>query len=571
MNDLHDRKFRSVLRDLSVIPIFAMIVTLVICVIACIYSFRNTQEQLAERNQASLRIAMNQLNNLEERIEQPFLEFVAQNENHAFLRRCTEDTPPEKTVRYESNVRKWLDEQVNTFREVQKAFVYYENMGKFQFRGTQGFDVQRYIIEQLSGEAGQLVPNQWQLLCIDKKCYVLYLFQTNHFSGGVWISADNLYTELGLDSEAYPGTVYIVDADGKNTYPEEKLNFSIASDPAASTFREGRTEYRNYVEMEPKEMLSIGFLSPQVTLFGRLPLASRLLFSGAFLAALLVMIVILWLRKQIVRPMRDVDEGMKLIAEGNLDYRLPTTDSRTYNEFDRLAMHFNAMMDELRETQFTLYETKLRAQKTKLRYISQQIRPHFILNALNIIYTYDESEFHLVKKMVMYLTRYFRYIVNLNRDFVEVCDELEHSRNYLKIQKERYPNRLDFLVECEVRAEKVLIPPLIIQTFLENSIKYGMKDEGQSFFFVNVTVKEETAEIFIADTGKGFDDETLLKINRFLENRQEVSGLGVGIRNVIERLDILYNGKAELKFWNEEDGGATILISIPARYASKEE
>ena len=98
-----------------------------------------------------------------------------------------------------------------------------------------------------------------------------------------------------------------------------------------------------------------------------------------------------------------------------------------------------------------------------------------------------------------------------------------------------------------------------------------MKDEGQSFFFVNVTVKEETAEIFIADTGKGFDDETLLKINRFLENRQEVSGLGVGIRNVIERLDILYNGKAELKFWNEEDGGATILISIPARYASKEE
>ena len=122
------KKFRSAVRDLSVFPFFVMTFILFVCIVSCIYSFRNSQEQLEEQNRAALRVALTQLQSLEERIEQPFFEYVAQNENHSFLKKCTEDTPAEKTLLYQSNVRKWLDSMVNSAREVQKAFVYYENM-----------------------------------------------------------------------------------------------------------------------------------------------------------------------------------------------------------------------------------------------------------------------------------------------------------------------------------------------------------------------------------------------------------------------------------------------------------
>ena len=123
-----------------------------------------------------------------------------------------------------------------------------------------------------------------------------------------------------------------------------------------------------------------------------------------------------------------------------------------------------------------------------------------------------------------------------------------------------------------IGAEKLLIPPLIIQTFLENSIKYGMKDEGRSFFFVNVTVRGDMAEIFIADSGKGFDEETLHKILAFQETREYTEELGVGIQNTIERLELFFgsNARFEARRWNGDEG-TEIRLSFPLKSVDEQE
>ena len=569
MEGTGNKKFRRVLKRLIFIPLAAMIIALLIGIIACFYSVHNLQEQMAERNVNALEFALSQLGNLFSRAEQPFYEFLSTNENHQALKRMKEDTPSEETLVYESNVRKWLDQQANANSLTQTAFVYYRNLGWYQFRGASVFDVQKYVTEQLLNLGEETEYSGWRLIQVGGSWYLLYLLHIGDFCGGEWISLKDLQMSLGLDagSGTYPGELYLRDAHGRNTCSKEEIRKALLDHPEAETVSADGQEYLNTYVTDPDTGMSLGFCSERTGILGRLPLPSKILFIAAFFAVILVVIVVLWLQRRIVSPVWEMDEAMKIIAEGNLDYRLPTTNYSTYNEFDRLAVHFNAMMDKLDEAQFQLYQTQIREQKTKLMYISQQIRPHFILNALNIIYTYDESEFPLVKKMVMYLTAYFRYIVNLNRDFVEVSEELEHTRNYLKIQKERYPHRFDYLVECGMKAERILIPPLIIQTFLENSIKYGMKDEGQSFFFVNVAVRDGLAEIFIADTGGGFPEETLAKIRAFLENRENAPDLGVGIVNAVERLDMLYDGKARLEFYNEETGGAVVRILVPAMYA----
>ena len=568
---MEDRKFRSILKRLSLIPLLAMTFTVIICIAACVYSMLSSQKQLAERDRNTLRIVVSQMENVMERVEQPFVEYVSTSSDHQFLRKCTENTSHEAAMVYESNVRNWLNERMNMEPLMQTAFVYYPDMEWLQFRGKSVFAVQSYITDQLRNNGEDTDFSGWRLIKVEDSWYLLYILHIGNFYGGEWIPVPELQNSLAFSGEGYSEEIYIADSLGTVTCDNPEAAEEISKNILAESFRIGKKEYFNISVRGDSHGIYAGFYSLKLNVLMRMPAASIILFALAFLAILVVAVVIFWLQKRIIHPVREIDEAMKIIAEGNVDYRLPVTDTRTYNEFDRLSMHFNAMMDELDETQFKLYETSLREQKTKLNYVSQQIRPHFILNALNIIYTYDESEFPLVKKMVMYLTAYFRYIVNLNKDFVETEQELEHTRNYLRIQKERYPHRFDYMVECGIGAEKLLIPPLIIQTFLENSIKYGMREEGRSFFFVNVSIRDGKAEIFIADSGKGFDEETLRYIHEYQENREYTDRLGVGIQNTIERLDILYGGQAELQFANEETGGATVKIRVPVLYSDKNE
>ena len=219
-------------------------------------------------------------------------------------------------------------------------------------------------------------------------------------------------------------------------------------------------------------------------------------------------------------------------------------------------------MDKVNELEFNLYETRLREQDIQMKYISQQIRPHFILNALNVIYTYDEDEFPLVKKMVIYLVNYFRYIVNLKKDFVELRYEFRHVENYLNIQKERTQNKIDFYVEWEHSVSDVLIPPLILQTFVENSIKYAVSD-NKLYIIIRGYEEDGKLKIVISDTGQGFGEQTLQSIRTFLETREDDGQLGVGIVNTVQRMDILYHGEESLTVGNTESGGACIEICLP--------
>ncbi|MBP3900789.1 MAG: histidine kinase [Blautia sp.] len=171
--------------------------------------------------------------------------------------------------------------------------------------------------------------------------------------------------------------------------------------------------------------------------------------------------------------------------------------------------------------------------------------------------------------MVMYLVNYFRYIVNLRVDFVELSQEFRHVENYLNIQKERTQNKIESFVEWEQSVGDALIPPLILQTFVENSIKYAVND-NKLYVIVRAQEEEGKVKIRVSDTGQGYRQETLDRINRFLETREDDGSLGVGIVNAVERMDILYHGEVLLRVGNAEGGGAYTEIILPLmRYTTQ--
>lgn len=559
---LENKKFKSVVHRVVVWPMSIMAIVVCITIISSVIGFMNMRQQMVNGNLAVLQISQNQLENLLEQMDHSYIEYWNSNSSYAYLKNFDKDTPRESYAVYLAETYNWMNNLVNGYEQVQGAFAYFENIDEYIFRGTTNFDMHRYLREQILQEGSQY--NCWKIVDVEEKQYLINVKKYNNFYGGVWLSMDELKDWLNFRNEAYRGSVYMTDRDNNNTLEdadERALIKEKGSDQEQISY--GKGVMYNYLIKEADKDVQLGILIPRISMISEIPLLNKGILLLAFLSILLIPVMALWLRRRIAVPVKVIDQGMQLIGEGNMDYRIPLSEEKEYDEFDRLADRFNHTMDQLNELEFSLYKTKIKEQQTELRYISQQIRPHFILNALNIIYTYDESEFPLVRKMVLYLTEYFRYIVNLKVDFVEVEKELRHVENYLKIQKERYLDRFDFFVEWEVATQKMLIPPLIIQTFVENCIKYGIKGGSKMFVYVLASVDNDRLKLMIADTGNGFDRESMDKIQAFLDSRQHQEDLGVGIENAIERMDILYGQTVDVKVRNALSGGAVVELYLP--------
>lgn len=517
------------------------------------------QNQMVDSNINSLKVSLNQLENVLSQIDNAFVEYWNQDESYACLKNMKPDAKREEYLIYMSDTATWLEKQYKAHQETQGAFAYYENLDLLVFRGSTNFQMHEYIKEQLKQRD---VFNHWEIITIDGLPYLVNLKNYVNFYGGVWMPMTAVYEHLGIQDEHFLGNMYFMDYQNRNTADQPEIHKALTEQgTACQGVSADGVNYNNYTVTTKN--LSMGILIPQSTVISMIPLFNKIIFAVAFLSVFLVPIVVLWLRKKIANPIREIDRAMAIIGEGGMEYRIPLLDKKYYDEFDRLSAHFNKMMDELNELEFNLYKTKIKEQRTELKYISQQIRPHFILNALNIIYTYEENEFHLVKKMVLYLSEYFRYIVNLRVDFVGLEKELRHVENYLKIQKERYLNGFDYFVEWEAQIGECLVPPLIIQTFVENCIKYAMKNDEKTFIYVLASEHEGRLKLMIADTGNGFTDEVMEHIRMFIDTREYQEELGVGIQNAIERMDILYENGASVKVRNALSGGAVVEIYLP--------
>lgn len=559
---MEEKNFQSIVRRVVLFPLTVLVIVMLITIISCLFSFLNMQQMMIDNNVNSLQISMNQLDNLLSQIDRTFIEYWNSNESYRYLKNYTKDTPKEEYLVYQADTITWLTNQTGDYTEVQGAFAYYENLNLILFRGSTNYKMHQYIRERVQQE--DTFYNHWELVTVAEEQYLMNVKNYGCFYGGVWIPVETLESSLSLNNSGFMGTVYLMDYQQNNNLQDDVLK-EILNREGRNVEKVKGTEdiFLNYSVGADFGDISMGILIPQKSIISNIPVWNKWIFILAFLAVFLVPVIVIWLQQKIARPVKDISTGMQRISEGDVEYRIPLPEKNYEDEFDRLIVRFNQMMDDLDELEFNLYKTKIKEQRTELKYISQQIRPHFILNALNIIYTYEESEFPLVKKMVMYLTEYFRYIVNLRVDFVEVEKELRHVENYLKIQKERYQERFDFFVEWEIAAKELLIPPLIIQTFVENCIKYGIKNEEKTFIYVLASVEKERLKLMIADTGNGFPQEKLEQIQSFLETREFQDDLGVGIQNAIERMDILYNENVEIKLRNAMSGGAVVEIYLP--------
>ena len=320
----------------------------------------------------------------------------------------------------------------------------------------------------------------------------------------------------------------------------------------------------NYVNLELVQIM------PKSQITKTLPLMIQILQVASIVALGILPIIMFSMQKWIVHPINSLSRAMEKIEAGDMEVRVK--EEKSGSEFEQINRNFNHMMDEVSKLKIDVYEEKLEKQQIKMRFLSQQIQPHFILNAMNILYSYEKEEYPLIHKMILCLSKYFRYVVNANTDFVELSQEMNHIKNYFEIQQARYPDNFFAMVEYDEEVRDCLVPPLLVQNFAENAIKHSLKI-GNSIDIIVIAQKTEDncIRIRLSDTGEGISDELLQKVELFRKTRQQQEGLGVGIQNAIERLDILYNGLSQFKITKEKPHGTRVEIVVPMIHNNGEE
>lgn len=267
-----------------------------------------------------------------------------------------------------------------------------------------------------------------------------------------------------------------------------------------------------------------------------------------------------FLESFLYRPIRKLVLRMVQIADG--DFELKIADSSNLYEIQVLNETFNQMVGKIEDLKIKVYEKQLREQKIQLQFYQQQIRPHFLVNALNTVRTMiDMNQYAGAQDMCCYMADYYRYLTKQKTEMILLSDELKYVEAYINIQKMRWPAGINYSCSIEDACAFEPIPPLLIQTFIENSFKYWNSPE-QPIIDIDIQIKKDDKGtcIEIRDSGEGFPEDVLSANNDgcvVMRGDREC----VGIRNVFDRLWLFYGDTASIHLSN--DNGAVVEIHLP--------
>ena len=143
-------------------------------------------------------------------------------------------------------------------------------------------------------------------------------------------------------------------------------------------------------------------------------------------------------------------------------------------------------------------------------------------------------------------------------------EEVTITRCYLNIQTQRYKNQFDVLWDIWIPLETIMVPKLILQPLIENSIYHGIRNKpGHSAIKIRISRIRETVIITVLDNGLGMSKEQLTHLKKRLDEQDMQEGLHIGLLNTHKRLELIYGEKYEIYIRSRENRGTMIRLKIP--------
>ena len=464
------------------------------------------------------------------------------------------------------------NESLEKLNHVQTFLEYQENLKKVQTSFTE-FEYQNethmtFLLETDSTDHFINVSN----LYIPYEDYLLLKSNLKSLRSDIsdrkWKNVTTKNSEYLVKSVHYEGKIiYAVISSEDILKPLRKLN--IGNNGKLSLKEPNNIPSENYLIHAQNEKTHLPFdiyvLVDYAEVFRNITLLEVFLSAVPIIITILSIIIILYIRQWMIKPITRLTERLSQLGDS-----IPPSEffiSEGILEIDKANDKLNKVIFDMQELKIREYHSQLELKKIELNYLKNQIRPHFYLNMLSMIHSMLQTKnYKEIEELTILTSNYLRHLFMANQDFSELKDEVQHIKDYLEIQRIRYGNSIYFLLDYNSDLQNTLVPSLLLQTFIENTIKHGFS--FQDLFTILLSIKKVKTEnsdyiqICIEDNGPGFSEEILSKLNQKQSLITE-DGHHIGITNTIERLNLLYPNDYSIAFENNEEGGAKILLLIP--------
>ena len=301
---------------------------------------------------------------------------------------------------------------------------------------------------------------------------------------------------------------------------------------------------------------------------------SMLIFAVASVMNVLLIVI---LTSTITRPLTRLSAKADEISQGSPENVEPL-EVYSDDEVGKVTRAFNEMLASIKDyiarirtqliTQSEMKEKNLlmetHLKDAQLKYLQSQINPHFLFNTLNAGAQLAMMEgADRTVEYIRNMADFFRYNVKKSSETVKLSEEIELVDSYMYILNVRYAGEMLFEKDIDESLLNVMVPSMIIQPLVENSIKYGIKDlePGEGKVTLSVYREDGFACIRVSDNGIGTDEEIIEKIMNHEKKPSETRG--VGITNVMSRLDLYYNNKEVFEMKSRKNEGTHVTIKIP--------
>lgn len=291
-----------------------------------------------------------------------------------------------------------------------------------------------------------------------------------------------------------------------------------------------------------------------------------LMFSAFILLA--VVIVSVLLSSTITKPLTTLRQLMRKVENGDFNVSYQTL--RGNIEISLVGRAFNKMNEKIEELIHQVLESRIKQKEAELRNLKLQVRPHFLYNNLEAIRALAEiGDKKGIADITSALGGMLRYSLNNQHTYVTLADEIQQTKNYLKIEQIRSGHELQFQFDLDEKLLRCYTIPFLLQPVVENCIIHGfaqvMKEK-----YISIVLQEEKDDnsiiIMISDNGAGMSEEKLAELNACLADENESLSFaqsGIGLKNLQSRLRLEYGSRYGLTVSGKSGKGLTVKIRIP--------
>ena len=355
--------------------------------------------------------------------------------------------------------------------------------------------------------------------------------------------------------------VFLLDGTWRQIYCSD----SIRADETISSLRAqllsgaalGGGDYNVYLRQSPDTGFTLALRQPKV--YTREVMATVYSTCAAMgILCLLLGLLCAWLlSRYLSKPVNELDEAMKRVEKG--DYAAELSSDRE-DEMGRLTASFNRMTREYRQNLERSVQRERELNETELSMMQAQLNPHFLYNTLDSIkwlgVTNGVTQVAAVASGLAVLLR-----AGISGDrLITLERELELLEKYLDIQSLRFEDRFAWEIDVDERFQHCIVPKLILQPLVENSIIHGVANMDDGYIKLSAREKSGTLILSVQDNGVGIPQDVLDWLN---DPDRDVPGGHLGLKNVDRIVRLYYGGDYGISAYSAAGEGSLVELRLP--------